>query len=203
VTNRPIAVMLAAAAVFGVSACGGSSKSKSTTTTVAQASATTQQVATTASSTTATSATSDKHAKKTSQTTSSSTTADPPAHHVHHHGPMPDTHKTTPLPPVKNHGKVVGPTPIVCLQGAGLGGAHASGANRWIANAGSQQIFVDGPFTSVKAAKEDAASLQGINLYKRGGLYVVSTNLTSHLNVAVDRVAGCLSATSGSGSLSF
>jgi hypothetical protein len=203
VTNRPIAVMLAAAATTaGLSACGGSSKSKSTTTeALATTASTTQQV-------TASSTTSAKKAKTTAHTSSSSTTtttADAPKHHPHH-GPMPDTHKVTPIPKPKSSGRVIGPTPIVCLKGAGLSDAHGFGANRWVASLDNplpNQIFVDGPFTSVKAAKADAASLQGVNVAERGGVYVVSADLRANVNARVGLVADCLSTTSGSGSLSF
>jgi hypothetical protein len=110
-----------------------------------------------------------------------------------------------PIPKPKSSGKVVGPTPIVCLKGAGLLKVGTNGTNKWIGydDATEKPIFVDGPFTNVKAAKEDVSSLKGIELAARGGLYVISAYETSHLTGDIKHVAACLATTSGSGSLNF
>jgi hypothetical protein len=213
--QRPIVVLLAGAAL-GLAACGSSSHQSSTST------STVALIATTTSSSSATT-TSDPANKKSSKrdshqksskssshrsssasgATTGATTA--PAHHVHR-PPVRHSHKVTPIP--KQHVrqvKVTGPTPIVCLFGAGLIAAKREGADRWIAynDATLKPVFVDGPFKNVGAAKADVASLQGVEYVKRGGLYVVGAILTSHLNKAVDNVAACLSTTRGSGSLTF
>jgi hypothetical protein len=53
-------------------------------------------------------------------------------------------------------------------------------------------VYIDGPYKTGADADRSATSLLGVELAARGGLYVVSAALTSHLDAQVAAVAKCL-----------
>jgi hypothetical protein len=64
-------------------------------------------------------------------------------------------------------------------------------------------VYVEGPFQTPDQVQQYTSTYTGVNLVAAGGLYAVSAALSSHLDFQVDSVAKCLSAATGSGTLSF
>jgi hypothetical protein len=96
---------------------------------------------------------------------------------------------------------------IACLERAGFvnaarsGSALGGGADR----ATGSELLVHGPYRTPAEADASVQSLTGADSAVRGGLYVVSAKLTSHLSARVRKVAMCLSGPAGgsSGSQTF
>jgi len=103
-------------------------------------------------------------------------------------------------------------TPVIdtCLSHAGLVRPGPRNAGLWGATdpTTGEPVLVDGPYKTRAAADASARSLNGVEVAERGGAYVASATLKSHLGAAVHQVATCLDGAgaggSGSGnSLSF
>jgi hypothetical protein len=87
---------------------------------------------------------------------------------------------------------------IRCLEAQGL--VHVGQGYRpgvWIGNdpGNGKSVFVDGPYKTLAAADRSARTLIGVESAERGGRFVVSAVLTSHLSAPVHSVAKCLDAT--------
>ena len=102
------------------------------------------------------------------------------------------------------------PAIVACLTHAGLVRAGLRNAGLWGGTdpTTGEQVLVDGPYKTRAAADASARSLNGVESAERGGAYVASATLKSHLGTAVHQVAACLDRAgaggSGSGSsLSF
>jgi hypothetical protein len=206
--HRLIAFVLAGAAL-ALAGCGGSSHSSSASTqSVAQvATATSSASATTTTTTSTTKSDPQATVKKAGHHSASHRSTTHVTHHSPHREPATHhtSHTTTVSVPRSKPGKVIGPSPLVCLRQRGLVHAKALGPDRWWARdlATLKPVYVDGPFKTVAEAKADVASLQGVEYAERGGLYVVNAALDAHINNDVHFVAACLSTTSGRGSLTF
>jgi hypothetical protein len=98
-----------------------------------------------------------------------------------------------------------GPSPLACLQAAGLNQARAAVEPQvWEGNAGSSSlqdsnsiVFLSGPYKDAVVATQYAQSLLVVELAASGGRWVASASIRSHLNAAVDAAAACMA---GSGS---
>lgn len=205
-SNRTL-IALGAAAALGLAACGGSSHQPTTTNTAAIASVTS------ASSTTAAHTSTTAARTSTTPTTaakSSTTAAKPNVAKAHpKYGPAVGTNQggtakvitriQQPLPPgvtpAKSH------SISACLTAAGLAKASMIRSGVWSAAdpVTRKSVSVDGPYQNAGSANESVKTLRGITLAARGGLFVVSAALTSHLEPAVRSVAACLGGSSGSG----
>jgi hypothetical protein len=87
---------------------------------------------------------------------------------------------------------------VGCLTSQGL--VHVGAGFRpgvWLGNdpVTRKSVFVDGPYKNRAAADRSAKSLNVVESAERGGLFVVSATLTSHLADAVRAVAKCLNGT--------
>jgi len=93
---------------------------------------------------------------------------------------------------------------VACLTHAGLVRAGLRNAGLWGGTdpTTGEPLLVDGPYKTRAAADASARSLNGVELAERGGAYVASATLKSHLGAAVHQVATCLdrSGAGGSGS---
>jgi hypothetical protein len=92
--------------------------------------------------------------------------------------------------------------PVKCLEAFGLQRAHQNKGGWWEANLGhtsdrmaNDMVFIEGPYKNDANANEAAASLKGVEIAQRGGLYVVEATLRGHLGSLVPQIAGCLSRT--------
>jgi hypothetical protein len=65
--------------------------------------------------------------------------------------------------------------------------------------ASGNSVLVDGPYKTNGEADAAAHSRSGAESAARGGLYVVSAALSSHLAAQVRKVANCLGGSGGSG----
>jgi len=99
---------------------------------------------------------------------------------------------------------------VACLTHAGLARAGPHNAGLWggVDPTTGEPVLVDGPYKTRAAADTSARSLNGVEFAERGGAYVASATLKSHLGAVVHQVATCLDRAgaggSGSGnSLSF
>jgi hypothetical protein len=204
-THRRFSILFAGAAL-ALAGCGGSSHSSSKSTqSVAQVANTTPSAVTTTTTSTTTSDPKQK-ANKARHHSASHSGATPVTHHRAHRAPTTHSSHTSPVSVRRSKpGKVIGPSPLVCLRQRGLIRARTLGPDRWWATdfATLKPVYVDGPFKTVAQAKADVSSLQGVESAVRGGLYVVNAALSSHINNDVTLVAACLSTTTGRGSLSF
>jgi hypothetical protein len=106
----------------------------------------------------------------------------------------------TPKPAVAPHPTSAGPKPLDCLTRVGLLAAREGNQSGvWEANWGTglatnphTTIWVDGPYKSKSAAATAVATLQGVEIAARGGLYEITAQLTSGLGAKVKAVARCL-----------
>jgi hypothetical protein len=98
------------------------------------------------------------------------------------------------------------PSPIKCLEAAGLNRARAAVEPQvWEANTGlsskkdsNAMVFVSGPYKNVGVAKQYAQSLLVVELAASGGRWVASASIPSHLNTAVQKAAACMAGSSSS-----
>jgi hypothetical protein len=105
------------------------------------------------------------------------------------------TIQQTTLPP-----GYTGPSPIKCLQAAGLNQARVGVEPQvWEANFGSSAetdsnaiVFLSGPYQNSTVATDYAQSLQSVELASSGGLWVASASVRSQLKSQVDNVAACM-----------
>jgi hypothetical protein len=187
-------------AAVALAACGGSSHrhAAASTVTIIDASGTASSSpasTTTTSSQTRTSGTATKRKAHTGTLpirTAQTTAAPPPP-------PRPSNNGTA-VDPANTHPTAAGPKPLACLSIDGLDRARVGKEpGVWMANYGttSEQnlnavVFVDGPFKSKQAADASVASLSGVEIAMRGGLYEVSASLPSRLTSQVRAVANCL-----------
>jgi hypothetical protein len=185
--TRSLAALVAAAAV-AVAGCGGSDNTPTAAApastpaaTVPAATTTPSPVATATPSPVATAATP-------TATPSPAATAATPAPVKHHAKP-----RATPTaaPPI-NDSETNTSDPITCLKGAALAKAKRVSTGLWSAASGADEVTVDGPYIDSTHLEASLNSLNGISLAKRGGRYVVTAGLESHLEGKVDKVAGCL-----------
>jgi hypothetical protein len=191
----------AIAAAIALAACGGSShkQAAATNVTVVDAGVPASSTTTSATITSSHASASDKAAKPRQQpsttfpTTASQTTAGPPP-------PPRASNNGTAVDPLNTHPTAAGPKPLACLSIDGLDRARVGKEpGVWEANYGTTSernlnavVFVDGPYKSKHAADASAATLNGVEIAMRGGLYDVTASLPSHLTSQVRAVADCL-----------
>lgn len=95
---------------------------------------------------------------------------------------------------------------LTCLGQAGLVEARLRSSGLWggIDPVNRDPLLVDGPYRSRRDADTSAKSLTGVEYAERGGLYVASATLKSHLGTQVHQVAQCLDGPGAKrGALSF
>jgi hypothetical protein len=198
-SRKPKMLSLVAASALGLAACGGSSHSTSTT---ASTVATTPQTTPVQTTTTATT-----HAAAPAKVP-----AVAPKKHAKY-GPTVGTNEggtarvitqiPTPLPP--------GITPkksdqiLACLHGTGLVQGKLDRSGVWSAMDPTtrKSVFVDGPYQTTAAADASVKTLKGLDSAARGGLFVVSAAIATHLGDAVTATASCLNGSSGAKRLTF
>jgi hypothetical protein len=108
--------------------------------------------------------------------------------------------QTTTIPAIPGSPTYVGPSPLMCLELAGLNrGRPATEPEVWEANDGSSSendrraiVFLSGPYQNDASAESYANSLTVAELATSGGRWVASAALTSGLGSTVDRVARCM-----------
>jgi hypothetical protein len=96
----------------------------------------------------------------------------------------------------------VGPSPIGCLESAGLDRARpGTEPYVWEANSGiggegdtNTIVFLSGPYQDDRAAADYAQSLKVVELSATGGRWVASAALKSGLGSQVNHVAACMAA---------
>jgi hypothetical protein len=180
-----LAALLVAVASMTLTACGGAAKPlSSVTVTVAQAPPTTP------TTTTAPARAAHRHVKAPARVGSGApgaagTPAPAPKRVAPKHGASAQTQ-----------------TIAACLTRAGLvkAGQHSSGLWGGVDPTTRESVLVDGPYKSQGAADTSARSLTGVEIAERGGRYVASATLKSHLATAVHDVAKCLDGAGGGAS---
>jgi hypothetical protein len=194
----PIVACLSAAAALVLTSCGGSTtdsahRSTPTTAIAVQAPSTTSAAATPESTTAA--------ARPTTTTGAPPATKAPPKATPKHRAAS----KKAPLTEASISKGVSGPSASRCMQSAGLIGISSPSVGEWkgMTALNGPEVFVDGPYTSTRAAQASADSLQGVEDSARGGLYVVTALLVSRLTARVDEVARCLATSRGHGGLQY
>jgi hypothetical protein len=93
-----------------------------------------------------------------------------------------------------------GPSPIACLEAAGLNRARAGiEQGAWEANYGvtsesdsNALVFLSGPYKDDGEATSYAQSLQGVELSASAGRWVASASMLSHLQPEVNAAAACM-----------
>jgi hypothetical protein len=188
--HRPLTALLAAAVAIGLAACGGGSIGPSTV-----AGTSTQATAAQVTTTTAPATTQPSRAKAA-------------------HKPAPRPASTTPGASSAPGGPSASASPtdgkasrriIACLGGAGLVRPRLRSAGLWGGSnpVSGEPVLVDGPYKTRSAADTSAKSLAGVEYAERGGRYVASATLKSHLGAQVHQVARCLNASGTRTSLAF
>lgn len=184
-------VFLLGAAVLGLAGCGGGSKSTSTAArTVAAAT-----VGTTSTPTT-TSAKAVGSARKKDQSHRTSSNA-PPANAPPANAPPAKSVTAVPSAETVTNGSATSssPSPVGCLNGAGLVQARLRGRSLWSGYDPASHVAtvnVVGPMKSRGAANSDAHSRGFFGIAQPAGRYVVSATPPSNLDTQVHLVAKCL-----------
>ena len=109
---------------------------------------------------------------------------------------------TTTIPATSATPGYVGPSPLYCLETAGLNQARAGTEPYvWEANTGASpendhlaEVFLSGPYQDDPTATNYAQSLTSIELATSGGRWVASAAQTSGLGSQVNKVAACMAA---------
>jgi hypothetical protein len=184
-SNRIRTTLAAVAAAAGLAACGGSSHSASTvaqtTSTATAATSTTQATTTTKPAGSGKKKPSAGKAAPSTTTGATTTTTTPAA-----------TTAPAGTPPALVANRHQASQLIQCLKASGLAGPSYRGNRIWGGSVGGHDVLVDGPYKSRNAADASAKSLLIVESAERGGLFVVSATLASHLGNKVHQVATCL-----------
>jgi hypothetical protein len=110
--------------------------------------------------------------------------------------------QTTTIPATAASPTYVGPSPIGCLESAGLNRARpGSEPYVWEANSGLTSeddhlatVFLSGPYQDATTAADYAQSLKVVEVSATGGRWVASAALHSGLDDAVNQAAACMAA---------
>lgn len=110
--------------------------------------------------------------------------------------------QTTTIPATGPSPAYVGPSPLGCLESAGLNRARpGTEPEVWEANSGFSAeddhvatVFLSGPYPDTTTASDYAQSLKVVEVSASGGRWVASAALTSGLDGAVNQVAACMAA---------
>jgi hypothetical protein len=186
---RTCLTTLLVAALVGLAGCGGSTSSTST---VAQTTSTTQSTPTQPATTAA------KPAAPKPKPAQTKTTSPPKPVTSAGGSTTPQASANPGGGSTSGAGRVI----VGCLGRAGLlrPGLQRAGVWQGFDLSTSQPVLVDGPYKTRAKANDSASSLVGVESAERGGMYVVSAALSSHLSAQVHKVAVCLN---GAGSQSF
>jgi hypothetical protein len=114
--------------------------------------------------------------------------------------PAPTTGTKTTIAATQITPTYTGPSPIGCLEAAGLNRARAASEPQvWEANSGisadrNSTVFLSGPYADDDAAQQYAQSLTVVEIAASGGRWVASASIRSNLDAAVQSAAACMAA---------
>ena len=121
-------------------------------------------------------------------------------------GPAPTTGTMTTIAANPAAPVYTGPSPIGCLEAAGLNRARAGvEQGAWEANYGvtpendsNALVFLSGPYQDDGEATSYAQSLQSVELSASAGRWVASASMLSHLQAEVNAAAACMAGSGAS-----